>query len=128
VFFQRSRQRTSLAGRAHTHTHQRRQQIRRNCQPRTLRDVVNVADDFYSLARANDTGQQFRQTLAGAFNAGRHNPCRDDGCLEQSEVILRKVKEIPEVGYFCRSTKVDTHQPKARLLDNPQVGLHRRPG
>ena len=126
VLLQPPVQRPGLAGGAHADGNERGQQVRGNGQPRTLGDVVDVADDFQAAARPDHTGEQVRQLLAGAFNARRHDARRDDRRLEQAQIIAGEIEHLGELADVRAGAQVDAGQAQNRFVNDAQIGFHRR--
>ena len=126
VFLKPAGERARLAGGAHAHADQGREQVGGNREPRALRDVVHVADDFQPAAGADDTLQQVGEALSRALDAGRDDAAGDHGGLEQAEVVFGEIEDLVEDGNFRGATEVHTGEAQHRLVDHPQAGLDRR--
>ena len=69
---------------------------------------------------------KFRQALARALDARRHDARGDDRRLEQAQVVLGKVEHLRQVGDVRRRAQVHADQAQQRFFDDPQVGFDRR--
>jgi len=66
----------------HEGTHDAREQIGRDRQPRAFGDVVHVRDELEPHARPNDAREQARQGLPGALERRRNHARGDDAGLQ----------------------------------------------
>jgi hypothetical protein len=64
----------------------------------------------------------------GAFDARRHDAGRNDGRLEQAQIVFREVEHLGQVGDVRRRAQVNAGQAQNRFVNHPQVGLDRRAG
>jgi hypothetical protein len=127
-FRHRSRQRADLPRGAHEGADERTEQGRRHREPRALRDPVDVADQFEAAARADDRAEQFRQAGARALDAWRHDAGRDDGGLEQPQVVASEVEDLLERAHQGRGLEIDAGEPDDRFVDDAQERLDGRAG
>ena len=58
---------------------------------------------------------------------GRHDARGDHRGLEQPQVVLGEVEHLGQAGDVGRGAQVDAGQAQQRLVDDAEVGLHRRP-
>ncbi len=126
VLRQRTGQGSRLAGGAHHHGNQRRQQVSRDGQTRAFRDAVDVADDFEAEAGADDAGEKVLQRFAGAFDTRRHDARGDDSGFEEAEVIAGEVEDFVEVGDVSGRAEVNAGEAQHRLVNDTQIRLDRR--
>jgi len=103
----------------HAYRDQGAEQVGRDGQPRALRNVVDVADDLQPHAGADHPGQQVGQALPRPLRSRRHDPRRDDGGLEQAEVILGEVEHFLQAGDVRPRPQVHAHQPQQPARRSP---------
>ena len=94
VFLHGPVERCGLAGGPHANADERGQQVGRDRQARTFRDVIDVADDLQAAARADNPRQQIGQALARTFDARRHNARRDHRRLQQAQDNLSRNRTL----------------------------------
>ena len=117
-----------LAGGPHADGDQRRQQIRRNRQPRALGNVVDVADDFQpepgpdQHAPANRPGFCRDPSMPGGTMPGR-----DHRRLEQAQIILGEIEHFRQLRDVRRRPEIDADQAQHRLVDHAQIDFDGRP-
>src|SRR5258708_7762620 len=75
-------ERLGLAGRSHADADQRREEIGRDREARTFRDVVDGGDQFETAPGAEHLREEIGETLAGALDAGWDQARRDHRRLE----------------------------------------------
>ena len=115
-----------LSGGAHADGDEARQQAGGDGQPRSFGDAVDLADEFEADAPARRVAQQVLQALAGAFHSRRDDARRDDGGLEQAEVVAGVVEDFGQVGDLGDRAEVDADQAQHRLVDDAEVGFDGR--
>ena len=80
------------------------------------------------MAGADQLGQQIGQRLVRALHAGRHDAGRDQGGLEQAEMVAGKVEDLGEGCDFGARLQIDADQPQNGPVDDPKVALYRGAG
>ena len=60
------------------------------------------------MARPNNPREQSREALTRSFDPWRHNATRNDRRLEQTEVVLRKVKHLIQARNLSRAAQINT--------------------
>ena len=127
VFLERAGERVDLAGGAHAHRDQAGQQVGGDGKARALRNVVHLADDFDAVAGlAGEPREQVGERLGGAFHARRHDAAGDHGGLQQAQIVAREIEDLGDRGDVGRGLQVDAGEAQHGLIDDAEVGLHRR--
>src|SRR5262249_3332499 len=94
---------------------------------RTLRYVVDLADDLQPVAGAHNARQQVGQPRIRTFQGRGHQSGRHDRRLDQSEVVVSEVEQLVQAVDVLARAQVNARQPEDRLRDHPQPRLDRRP-
>ena len=118
-----------LAGGAHARRDQATEQAGGDGQPRSLGNVVDLADNLDAVPRhAGQRCQQLFQRFGGAFHARRDNARSDYGRLQQPQVIAREIEDLGHGRDFDAGLQIDAHEAQHRPVDHAKVGFHRWPG
>ena len=121
-------ERAGLAGGPHADTDQRGEEVCRNGEPRSLRNPVDRADELQAMPGADHGGKNVGKRLSRSLDPRWHDPRSDHRRLQQPEVIPAEIEHLAEIGDVGRGVEVDARQPQQRLVDDPEIDLHRRPG
>ena len=119
-------ERCRLSGGPHAGGDQRREQIRGYGKPRSLRDVVDAADELEAQARTDNAFEERRQVFARSLHTRGHDPGRDHRRLQEAEIVAGKIKHLREIGDLGRCAQVHAREPQHGFVDHPQVGFDRR--
>ena len=96
VVFQRSGEVSRLSRGPHQQADQRSQQIRRNSQPRTLGNVVDLAHQLESVSGAGQPRENLFEFDVGPLERrGDQSGC-DNPRLHQSQIIVAEVEQLCE--------------------------------
>ena len=110
LFLERPGQRLRLTGGPHADGDEAGKQVRRDRQARALRNVVDVAHDLQTETGADQPGEQIGQMLLRALEPRRHDPRRDHGRLQQTEIIAGKVEHLGQAREIRRGAQIGAHQ------------------
>ena len=117
-----------MTGGPHEDADERPEQVGAHCQSRSLGDVVDAGTQLEATSWTHDAREQIGERLAGAFDARRHHPGGDDGCLEQAEVIFGEVKDLSQGGDVRGRSEVHRGEAEHRFIEHAQPGADRRAG
>ncbi len=119
-------QTAGLAGGAHQERDERGEQVRRDRQPRALRNVVDLADHLQAQPWSQNLAQDHAQVVTSALERRRDQPRGDHARLDQTEVVVAEVEQLVERRHVLAGVQIHAGQTQERLGEDAAVRLDGR--